>query len=82
MLKRFIVAFLAFVGLIVPAAFALALLASPASPATPLEPPGCDRNVTDANASVAALQARVKSIGTAQGAKIGPPSRSCTARCA
>ena len=69
MLKRFILAFLAFVGLIVPAAFVLALLMAPARPATLLqaEPPGCDRNVADANASVAALQARVKNIVNARG---------------
>jgi hypothetical protein len=69
-LRRFFLAFLAFVVLIVPAAFVLALLAAPASPATPLEPPGCERNVADANASVAVLQARVKSIGTARGPEI------------
>jgi hypothetical protein len=61
MLKRFIFAFLAFIGLIVPGAFLLALLVAPASPAAPVEQPGCERNVADANASVAALQARVKS---------------------
>jgi len=67
MLKRFILAFLAFVGLIVPAAFLLALLMAPASPAAPAEQPGCERTVANANASVAALQARVKSAGSARG---------------
>src|SRR5471030_239208 len=71
MLKRFILAFLAFVGLIVPAAFVLALLMAPARPATlQPEPPGCDRNVADANASVATLQARVKNIGNARGPEV------------
>ena len=71
MLKRFILAFLAFVVLIVPAAFVLALMMAPASPAAPQpEPPGCDRNVADANASVAALQARVKNIGNSRGPEI------------
>jgi hypothetical protein len=42
MLKRFVLAFVYFVALIVPAAFALALLAAPASPAAPIEQPGCD----------------------------------------
>ncbi len=60
MLKRFIFAFLAFIGLIVPGAFLLALLLAPAAPAAPVEQPGCERNLADANASVAALQARVK----------------------
>ena len=63
MLKRFIVAFLAFIGVIVPGAFLLALLMAPPSPAAPLEPQGCERNVANATASVAAMQARVKSAG-------------------
>jgi len=61
-LKRFIFAFLAFIGLILPAAFLLALLMAPATPAAPLERPGCDRSLADATAGVAALQARVKSL--------------------
>jgi len=56
--KRFIVAFVAFIGLIFPAAFALALLAAPARPA-PLKRPGCDHNLADAFANVTALQARM-----------------------
>jgi hypothetical protein len=44
--KRFIVAFFTFIGLIIPGAFALALLVSPARPA-PLEQPGCDRSLAD-----------------------------------
>ena len=72
MLKRFIYAFLAFIGLIVPATFALALLMAPATPAAPLEQPGCDRNLADASASIAALQARVKNLNAAQVSKIGP----------
>jgi hypothetical protein len=44
-LKRFVVAFVAFVGLLVPATFTMAVLAAP--PARPEAPhlPGCDRNV-------------------------------------
>jgi hypothetical protein len=57
--KRFIVAFFTFVGLIIPGAFALALLASPARPAA-LEQPGCDRNLADAVANMTAQQARAK----------------------
>ena len=71
MLKRFVLAFIYFVALIVPAAFALALLAAPASPAAPIEPPGCDRNLAAVSAGVATLQARVKSL------KAG--AESCTA---
>jgi hypothetical protein len=41
--RRFILAFIAFIALIVPAAFVLALLAAPAKPAA-LQPPGCERN--------------------------------------
>ncbi len=70
MLKRFIFAFLAFIGLIVPAAFVLALLMAPPTPAAPLEQPGCGRNLADANAGVTTLQARVKSLGAARGPEI------------
>ena len=57
-LKRFVVAFVAFV----PATFAMAVLAAP--PARPEAPhlPGCDRKLADASASVAAMQARIKSL--------------------
>jgi hypothetical protein len=63
--KRFIVAFVTFIGLIIPAAFALSLLAAPARPA-PLEQPGCERTLADALANVTSLQARAK---TARGAE-------------
>jgi hypothetical protein len=66
-LKRFVVAFVVFVAMIVPGAFALALLAAPAYPA-PLQPPGCARNLADAVASVAATQARVQKLGPEKGA--------------
>ena len=62
MLKRFLLAFAYFVGLIVPGAFALALLAAPASPAAPIEPPGCERNLATVAANVATHQARIKSL--------------------
>jgi hypothetical protein len=61
--KRFVVAFFTFIGLVIPAAFALALLAAPARP-QPLERPGCERNLADAITNVAALQERVKHLGT------------------
>ena len=66
MLKRFVVAFVAFIALIVPGALLLAMLASLASPA-PLERPGCEQTIANAAAQVAAMQARVKSAGGAQG---------------
>jgi hypothetical protein len=61
-LKRFMFAFFAFVGLIVPATFTMAVLAAP--PAGPDAPhlSGCDRNLADASAGVAAMQARIKSL--------------------
>jgi hypothetical protein len=70
--KRFIVAFFAFIGLIFPAAFGLALLAAPAYPA-PLEQPGCERTLADAVANVSAMQARVKRLGAL------PKADTCTA---
>ena len=62
LLKRFVVAFLAFVGLIVPLTFTVAVLA--ASPTRPEAQylRGCDRNLAEASASVAAMQARIKSL--------------------
>jgi hypothetical protein len=62
MLKRFLLAFLAFIGLIVPATFALALLAAPPASPAPLQLPGCDRNLAEASTSVAAMQARLKGL--------------------
>jgi len=61
-LKRFIIAFVAFIGLIVPATFTMAVLAAP--PARPEAPhfSGCDRNLANASASVAAMRVRVKSL--------------------
>src|SRR3974377_831026 len=60
--KRFVVAFVAFAWLLVPATCTMAVLAAP--PAGPEAPhlPGCDRNLTDASASVAAMQVRIKSL--------------------
>jgi hypothetical protein len=70
MLKRFVFAFLVFVGLILPATFVLALLMAPAIPAAPQEQPGCERNIANAYSAVTALQARAKSIGDARGPEI------------
>ena len=75
MLKHFLFAFFAFIGLIVPAAFALALLAAaPASPA-PLHLPGCDRNLADAGTNVAAMQARLKGLDAKEGKDICSATR-------
>jgi hypothetical protein len=63
-LKRFILAFVAFVGLIVPATFALALLA-----------PRCNRTLADATGGVAAMQARIKSLGASAGPEICTATR-------
>jgi hypothetical protein len=60
-LKRFIIAFVTFVALIVPSAFAAALLAAPARPAPLQQQPGCQRNLADASAGMAAMQARLAS---------------------
>jgi hypothetical protein len=63
MFKRFLLAFFTFVGLIIPAAFALALLAAPTASPAPIQPTGCDRNLADATSNVVVMQARVKGIG-------------------
>jgi hypothetical protein len=68
MARRFIIAFIAFVGLIFPSAFTVALLAAPAKP-TQIERPGCDRNLADTMAEVAVLQQRMKRVETANGAE-------------
>ncbi len=64
MLRRFVIAFFAFVGLTMSATVMLILLAAPASSA-PTEPSGCERSLADTNASLAALQARVKNLSSA-----------------
>jgi hypothetical protein len=75
MLKRFLIAFLAFVGLIVPAAFVLALLAAPPASPAPAQLPGCDRNLADATSNVAAMQARVKVLASKEGQDICTATR-------
>jgi hypothetical protein len=74
-LKRFLTTFLAFIGLIVPTAFVLALLVAPPAQPEPLQPAGCDRNLADASASVAAMQARTKSLGASGGPEICSATR-------
>jgi len=61
MLKRFLLAFAYFVGLIVRAPSYW--LCSPRRPVPqPIEPPGCERNLATVAANVASLQARVKTL--------------------
>ena len=62
LLNGFVVAFVAFIGLIVPAMFTMAVLAAPSARQDAPHLPGCDRNLADASASVAAMQARIKSL--------------------
>jgi hypothetical protein len=66
-LKRFVRAFLAFVGIIVPGTFALALLIAPPAHPEPVQPSGCERGLADVNANVAAMQARIKKLGMVAG---------------
>jgi hypothetical protein len=68
-LKRFTIACVTLVGLIVPATFTMAVLAAPPRPESPYLP-GCDRNLADANASVAAMQAKIKNLSGADKSKI------------
>ena len=75
MLKRFLFAFFAFIGLIVPAAFALALMAAPPASPAPLHLPGCDRNLADAGTNVAAMQARLKGLDAKEGKDICSATR-------
>ena len=75
MLRRFFMASVAFVGLIVPGAFALALLAAPPAHPEPAQPPGCDRNLADASAGVAAMQARLKNLAAANAPEVCTATR-------
>jgi hypothetical protein len=75
MLKRFVFAFIAFIGLVVPAAFALALLAAPPASPAPLQLPGCDRNLADASTNVAAIQTRLKGLDGKEGKDVCSATR-------
>ncbi len=67
--KRFVLAFVAFISLIVPGSFGLALLAAPAKPA-PQEPPGCSRGLKHADMGVAASQARLHTVAAPDSAQL------------
>jgi len=60
-LVQFVVRLIAFFGLVVPATFAMAVLAAPPS-RVEMPSSGCDRNLADAGANVAAMQARIKNL--------------------
>jgi hypothetical protein len=62
LLKRFVISLVAFVGLIVPVTFTMAVLAAPPAGQDAPYLPGCDRNLADASASVAAMQTRIKNL--------------------
>jgi hypothetical protein len=63
LIKRFAIASVAFVALIVPATFAMAVLAAP-PPGRPETPklPGCEQDLADISARVVTMQARIKSL--------------------
>jgi hypothetical protein len=67
--RRFLLRTAAFVGLIVPATFGLALLAAPAYPA-PVPADSCVSNLRQAQVSLAAVQARVSQTSKADDAKL------------
>ena len=76
MLKRFLFAFIAFIGLVVPTALALALLAAPpASPAPLQQLPGCDRNLAEASTNVATMQTRLKGLDAKEGKDVCTATR-------
>lgn len=70
--RRFIIAWLSFVSLVLLTTLVFALLMSPARPA-PLEPSGCERNLSEALGGVQAMQLRVKNLGE------GGSAESCAA---
>lgn len=65
MRKRFLLAAVKFVALVVPGAFGLALLAAPAAHPAPLQADGCAGNLQRAHVSLAAVQAHVQQVGNA-----------------
>ena len=68
--KRFAHDFLVLVALVLSSAFVHA-----ASPARQTPQPGCDRNLADATAGIAAMQARIKNLGTATGPEVCTATR-------
>jgi hypothetical protein len=75
LVKRFVVSLVAFVWLIVPLTFTMAVLAAPPARQDAPHFSGCDRNLADASASVAAMQARVKSLSRVDASEICTATR-------
>jgi hypothetical protein len=72
MAKRFIRAFVMFVGIVFSFTFAAALVAAPAAPVPQQQQKqqqhaGCDRSLATAQASMSAMQARVQDLKATQG---------------
>jgi hypothetical protein len=70
LLGRFVVASVAFVGLLVPATFTMAVLAAPPADPDMSHLPGCERNLESASASIAAVQARMRSLNNVERSEI------------
>jgi hypothetical protein len=75
LLKRFVVSLVAFVGLIIPLTFTMAVLAAPPAPQDAPHLSGCDRNLANASASVAVMQARVKSLSRVDASEVCTATR-------
>jgi hypothetical protein len=75
LLKRFVVSLVAFVGLIIPLTFAMVVLAAPPAPQDAPHLSGCDRNLANASASVAAMQARVKTLSRVDASEVCTATR-------
>ena len=69
MLRRFVLAGVAFVALIIPGTFGLALLAAPAAPTAVIEPPACEQSLRNAGDTLAALQAQLAALARADRAQ-------------
>ena len=65
--RHFLASCAAFMGLLVPGAFVLTLLAAPPARPQTVQPAGCDRNLADVGASLTAMQARLKHLAGASG---------------
>jgi hypothetical protein len=75
LLRRFVVASIAFVGLIIPITFTMAVLAAPPARPEAAPLPGCNRNLELANASVAAMQAQVKASASTDSSEVCKATR-------
>ena len=75
LIKRFVISFVAFAGLVVPLTFTMAVLAAPPARQDAPHLSGCDRNLADASAGVAAMRARVKSLSIVNASEICTATR-------